>query len=103
MLVFKMETNIEHLGTVREFGEIYNVIDISWDKSEFYLNNIPIYLITKDQLTIRILCSFDLSNAIKNGDKQLDKIWDNKVIRVIQEDGNSILRISGLTVIKKLE
>ena len=91
-----METKFEHLGIVREFGKIYNVIDISWDKAEFVLNNIPIYLITKDQLTIRILCSKELSIAIKNGDIQLDQIWNNKVIRVIQEDGNSILRISGL-------
>jgi len=92
-----METKFEHLGIVREFGKIYNVIDISWDKAEFVLNNIPIYLITKDQLTIRILCSKELSIAIKNGDIQLDQIWNNKVIRVIQEDGNSILRISGLS------
>jgi len=92
-----METKFEHLGIVREFGKIYNVIDISWDKAEFVLNNIPIYLITKDQLTIRILCSKELSIAIKNGDIQLDQIWDNLVIRVIQEDGNSILRISGLS------
>lgn len=30
-----MEKKFEYLGIVREFGEKYNVIDISWDKAEF--------------------------------------------------------------------
>lgn len=97
-----MEAKFEHLGILSEFGKKYNVIDISWNKDEFVLNNIPIYLFTRDQLTIRILCTKDLSIAIKNGERQLDQIWDNKVIRVIQEDGNSILRISGLSLVFQL-
>ena len=93
-----METKFEHLGIVREFGEKYNVIDIYWDKAEFVKKNIPIYLITKDQLTIQILCTEDLSLAIKNGKRQLIQIWDNMVIRKIQEDGNSILQISAVVI-----
>ena len=93
-----MEATFEYLGIVSEFGKKYNVIDIYWDKSEFVKTNIPIYLITRDQLTIQILCTKNLSHAIKNGESQLDQIWDNMVIRKIKEDGNSILRISAVVI-----
>jgi hypothetical protein len=93
-----MEATFEYLGIVSEFGKKYNVIDIYWDKSEFVKTNIPIYLITRDQLTIQILCTKNLSHAIKNGERQLDQIWDNMVIRKIKEDGNSILRISAVVI-----
>ncbi len=97
-----MEATFEYLGIVSEFGKKYNVIDIYWDKAEFVKANIPIYLITRDQLTIQILCTKDLSHAIKNGERQLDQIWGNMVIRITQEDGNSILRISEVVIVRQV-
>ena len=97
-----MEAKFEYLGIVSEFGKRYNVIDVYWDKAEFVKTNIPIYLITRDQLTIQILCTKDLSHAVRNGERQLDEIWENMVIRVTQEDGNSILRISEVVIVRQV-
>ncbi len=87
----------DYLGTLQEWlskeYSNHNIIVLDQDLNN---KNIPVFIITAEDVELKILCTQILSDDIRNGKRSINQLNDNIIIKVSNEDGNSFYRISHL-------
>lgn len=107
-LNFQKTSEIDDLGSLKRFLWCYPKYEIVIYPDDYQKANIPIYIVTFEDVTITLLCSKDLSNEIrlygvKNGmilsdNTLLNDLNSHNVVRLYRNDGTSYIRLIGNVV-----
>ena len=92
-------TEFDLIGTLREWiQKSYSNYTIKLLEEDYYESNIPVYITTSEEISIRILCTKRLSEVIRRKEIKTDDLHKRIVIKVLKDDGTSFLRLSDLIV-----
>lgn len=86
----------DSLGTLhewlgKEFTPNYSLRIINEDLNSL---NIPIIISTEEEVVIRILCTKDLSDSIRKGERTINELNENIVYKVLPKNGKPFYRLS---------
>ena len=85
----------DYLGSLKEWlSKEYTFYKIIILESDYKESNIPVFISTAEQVGLRIFCTKDLSNSIRNNERSIEQLNENIIIKVTREDGTSFIRLS---------
>ena len=94
-------TNFDLIGTLNEwlnknYSTNYVIRILEDDMNKV---NIPIYILTEEEIEIRILCTKDLSVSIRNGERNVAELKENIIYKVIPSNRKPYYRLTEVIVV----
>nr|WP_315173344.1 hypothetical protein [uncultured Flavobacterium sp.] len=86
------DNKFEYLGSLKEYCNKYGRCVISYEDTNDA--NVKIKISSEQEIEINILCSRSLSDIIRNKKELPTNIYDYNVLRIINNNGTSYIRLS---------